>query len=187
MTHMARFTSVIDLRRSLLRLLCFLVLLELIAVATGLVIAMQATRSDSPAADAALVMLSDDRGDQLRLDRAQQLLADGDVSRIVLAGREVDSGMNYLEQHGVPMTALIRAQAPSNVVQIADAQRALAQTNLGSVLVIAEPSQMLRLLKIARDTGLQARSLPLGTDNELSAGELVTEVGRYYWYVMAGQ
>src|SRR3712207_6387574 len=133
---MARFTSVIDLRRSVLRLLVFLVLLELIAVATGLVIAIQATRSDPPPADAALVVLNDDRGDQFRLDRAQQLLADGDVSRIVLAGRQVDPHMSYLEQHGVPITALIRAQAQSSVIQIADAQRALAQAGLGSVLVI---------------------------------------------------
>jgi uncharacterized SAM-binding protein YcdF (DUF218 family) len=171
----------------LVRILCLFVLLELIAVATGMAIAVQASRSDAPAADAALVMLNGSAGDQLRLDRAQQLLVEGNVSRVVLAGRDVEPSSAYLEQQGMQPTALIKAQAHNQIVQIADAQRALAEARLANVLVLAEPSQMLRMLKIARDAGLQPRSFPLGVNNQVPVSELALEVGRVFRYVLAGQ
>jgi uncharacterized SAM-binding protein YcdF (DUF218 family) len=167
-------------------LICFVVLLELIIVGTGMAIAVQARRSDAPLADAALVMLNGDDGDQPRLDRAQQLWVSGNVSRIVLAGRDVTTSSDTLVQQGVQQTALIKAQASNSVVQITDTQRALVEARLTNVLVIAEPSQMLRVLKIARDAGLQPRSLPLGTHSNAGLGELALEIGRYFRYVLVG-
>ncbi len=187
MTSMAYNAPAGEFRRSLIRILCFLVLLEMIAVGTGVAITVQASRRDTAPADAALVMLNNDASDHLRLDHAVQLWSAGNVSRIVLAGKDVDPSSTYLEQHGVPLPMIIKAQAQTEAVQIADTRWALAEARLGSVAVIAEPSQMLRVLKIARDAGLETRSLPIGSGTQLSMGELALEIGRYFRYVLAGQ
>jgi uncharacterized SAM-binding protein YcdF (DUF218 family) len=176
-----------DRRRTVLRFLWLFVLLELIVVGSGLAIAVQAGRSDAAPADAALVLLNGDDGDRLRLDRAQQVWANGVVSRIVVAGRDVEPSSDYLLQQGVQPAALLTVQAADDLVRINDTRRALDEIRLQSVIVIAKPSQMLRMLKMVRDSGLQARSLPVGTSSNVQMGELVLEVGRYFRYVIAGR
>jgi len=174
-------------RRALLRVLWLVVLVELIGMATGLAIATQARRTDAPPADAALVLVHGNDGDQLRLDRAQQLWASGNVSRVVVGGRDVRASRDYLVQHGVQAGAVIAIEAGGDATVLADTQHALAEARLLSVIVIAEPSEMLRMLKMTRDAGLQPRSMPLGTRSGVAVGELALEVMRYFRYVLAGQ
>ena len=174
-------------RRALLRVLWLVVLVELIGMATGLAIATQARRTDAPPADAALVLIHGNDGDQLRLDRAQQLWSSGNVSRVVVGGHDVRASSDYLVQRGVQASAVMPIEASSDAVVLADTQRALAEAQLLSVIVIAEPSEMLRMLKMTRDTGLQPRSMPLGARSSVAVGELALEVMRYFRYVLAGE
>jgi hypothetical protein len=78
-------------------------------------------------------------------------------------------------------------EAGGDMMVLADTQRALAEAELVSVIVIAEPSEMLRMLKMTRDVGLQPRSMPLGARSGVAVGELALEVVRYFRYVLAGQ
>ncbi len=174
-------------RRAVLRVLWLFVLVELIGVATGLAIAVQAGRSDASPADAALVLLQGNDGDPLRLNQAQELWGNGDVGRVVVGGRDVDAASEYLAQRGVQPGALVTLQGSSDVVLLADTYRVLQESQQGSVLLIAEPSQTLRVLKIARDVGLQPHGLPTGTSARIPIKELAFEVGRYFRYVFVGQ
>ncbi len=174
-------------RRALLRVLWLVVLVELIGMATGLAIATQARRTDAPPADAALVLIHGNDGDQLRLDRAQQLWASGNVSRVVIGGRDVRAGSDYLLQHGMQAGAITAIEAGGDAAVLGDTQDVLAEAQLLSLIVIAEPSEMLRMLKMTRDTGLQPRSMPLGARSGVAVGELALEVMRYFRYVLAGE
>lgn len=174
-------------RGAVLRVLCLVVLVDLIGVATGLAIAVQAGRSDPPSADAALVFINGTAGDPLRLDRTGDVWHKGNVKRVIVGGRDVAAAGDYLVQHGVPTDAVVRLPASSDVVLVTDAQRTLAEAQLHSVLVIAAPGKMLRVLKIAGDVGLEPRSLPVDTSTNVPAGELALEVVRYFRYVFMGQ
>lgn len=174
-------------RRAMLRVLWLFVLVELIGVATGLTIAVQAGRSDAVTADAAVVLLQGNDDDSLRLNLAQKLWGNGDVGRVVVGGRDVDAANEYLVQRGVQPGALVTLQGSSDVVLLADTQRALKEAQQGSVLLITEPSQTLRVLKIARDVGLQPHGVPTGTSTRVPIKELALEVGRYFRYVLMGQ
>jgi uncharacterized SAM-binding protein YcdF (DUF218 family) len=174
-------------RRAVLRVLWLFVFVELVGVATGLAIAVQAGRSDSSPAHAALVLLQGNDGDQLRLNHAQELWRDGNIRRIVVGGRDVDAAGAYLVQRGVQPVALVTLQGSSEVVLLADTHRALTEAQQSSVLLITEPSQTLRVLKIARDLGLQPGGLPTGTSTRVPVKELALEVGRYFRYVLVGQ
>lgn len=179
--------SPVALWRSLRRMISVVVLLALIALGTGAAVVVQASRSDSLPADAAIVMLADDRSTATRLDRARQLYSEGKISRILLSGPAAPTGRVALEGRGVQPGAVIDLDQPDQVAQIAAAQRALEQERLGRALLIAEPVETLRLLKIARDRNLRLLSLPTGATNNIETLAVVREVGRYFRYVLLGE
>jgi uncharacterized SAM-binding protein YcdF (DUF218 family) len=187
MPAMTRHISGIALWRSLRRALIMLALIALIAIATGAAIVVQASRSDPPLADAAIVLLGDDADLSARLDRARQLYADGRVSRIVLAGSDTGPARASLASRGVIDELVVELQDADQIAQLAAASELLEQQQLRSALLIAEPVQTLRLLKIARDADLPLRSLPTGTQPDLSIGDIAAEVGRYFRYVLLEQ
>lgn len=175
--------STVALWRSLRRMISVVVLLALIALGTGVAIVVQAGRSDSPPADAAIVMLEGDRSATARLDRARQLYSEGKVSRILLVG-DVASSRATLESRGVQPGALIELDQSSQIEQLAAVSRTLEREGLRRALLIAEPVETLRLLKIARDRDLRLLSLPTSVDADISINEVAREIGRYFRYVL---
>lgn len=175
--------STLALWRSLRRILALFVLVILIGLGTGAVVVVQASRSDQPVADAALVMLDDD-GATARVDRARQLYSEGKVSRILLAGPTLDASRDILQQRGVKEEAIIGLSEPDQISQITAAQATLTRENLHSALLIAEPVETLRLLKIARDRDVRLLTLPVGASSEISISGIIGEVGRYFRYVL---
>lgn len=179
--------STVALWRSLRRLLSVALLVLLIGLATGVAIVVQAGRSDAASADAAIVMLTDERTTPTRLDRARQLYSEGKVSRILLAGSAAETSRAALEQRGVQANALIELDQPDQIAQIAAVGQTLEQERLRRALLIAEPVESLRLLKIAHDRDLRLLSLPTSADAEISISEVIREIGRYFRYVLLGR
>ncbi|PLS77719.1 MAG: hypothetical protein CYG59_22310 [Chloroflexi bacterium] len=175
--------STIALWRSFRRILALLVLLGCIGLGTGAAVVVQASRSDQPVADAAVVMI-DDAGAMARLDRARQLYSEGKISRILLAGPAIDASRDALQQRGVKQEAIIGLREPDQIAQIIAAQATLTQENLRSALLIAEPVETLRLLKIARDHDVRLLTLPVGASSEISISGILGEVAQYFRYVL---
>src|SRR5687768_7521418 len=122
--------STFALWRSLRRMLSLITLLALIAFGTGAAIVLQASRSDDQAADAAIVMLSDEAGSAMRLDTARRLYIEGKISRILLAGAEASTSRATLQARGVKEDAVIELAGERQIDQLAAAKQALAQERL---------------------------------------------------------
>jgi uncharacterized SAM-binding protein YcdF (DUF218 family) len=176
--------STFALWRSLRRMLAFVLLLGLIAFVTGAAIVVQAGRSDEQAADAAIVMLSGEAGTATRLDTARRLYIEGKISRILLAGADLAESRSTLQNRGVKEEALIELQAENQLDQIAAARQALERDRLTRAMLIAEPVEMLRLLKIAHDQQLRPLSAPVGAEADISISGVTREIGRYFRYVL---
>ncbi len=162
----------------------FYMLILLLFLTTGALIMVQATRSELQPADAAIVMLDgNDAGDAARIKRAQQLFIDRKVSRIVLAGHEPGAGRALLKDT-VGDAAVVEVRESSQVAQLAVVRQVLEEQHLQSALLIAEPVETLRLLKIARDTGMEPLSAPVGADPQLSFLGTLLEIGHYFRYVL---
>ncbi len=175
--------SKVALWRSFRRILSFAALLVLLALGTGIAVMVQASRSDPATADAALVML-DDEGAAARVDHARQLYSEGRVSRILLAGAAPDASRDTLQKRGVKEDAILELREPEQIEQLSSAKATLAQENLRSALLIAEPVETLRLLKIAGDSQLRLASTPVGARSDISIRGIIVEVGRYFRYVL---
>ncbi|HEX6290426.1 MAG TPA: ElyC/SanA/YdcF family protein [Herpetosiphonaceae bacterium] len=176
--------STVALWRSFRRILSLLLLIVLIAFGTGAAIMLQAGRSDNQPADAAIVMLTDGAGSTTRLEHARRLYIEGKVSRILLAGADVAESRATLQSRGVKDEAVIELQAAQQRAQLAAARQALERDHLTSALLIAEPVEMLRLLKIAHDQRLRLMSAPVGADSDINIGGVAQEIGRYFRYVL---
>ncbi len=187
MRGMTRHSSTNILQHILRRMIGFYMLLLLIFVTTGALIMVQASRSELQPADAAIVMLDSNEADNAaRIERAQQLFIDGNLSQIVLVGREPSTARALLED-SVEDTAVIEVREASQVAQLAVTRQALQEQHLQSALLIAEPVETLRLLKIARDTGIQPLSAPVGANPQLSFFDTLQEIGRYFRYILFQQ
>jgi uncharacterized SAM-binding protein YcdF (DUF218 family) len=176
--------STYALWRSLRRMLALVLLLGLIAFGTGAAIVVQAGRNDEQAADAAIVMLSGEAGAATRLDTARRLYIEGKISRILLAGPDLAESRSTLQNRGVKEEAVIDLQAERQLDQIAAARQALEQERLTRAILIAEPIEMLRLLKIAHDQQLRPLSAPVGADADINISGVIRETGRYFRYVL---
>ena len=179
--------STVALWRSLRRILSLLALIVLIALGTGGVIVVQAGRSDNQPADAAIVMLADEAGAEARLDHARRLYLEGKISRILLAGADLGASRATLQSRGVKEEAVVELQAAQQLEQLAIAKQVLGQDRLTKALLIAEPVEMLRLLKIAQDRQLHLMSAPIGADTDISINGVTREIGRYFRYVLLGR
>jgi hypothetical protein len=58
---------------------------------------------------------------------------------------------------------------------------------MADVILLEEPVEALRLLKISRDHGLVLHSVPTGEDTGIDLGDVVDEVGRYVAYCFLGR
>jgi hypothetical protein len=161
-----------------------LLLLVLLALSTGAAIVVQAGRNDNQPATAALVMLDDGASAAAQLDRVRELYIEGKISRILLAGSDLGASRAALQSRGVKDEAVIELNERSQIAQLAAAKRTLEQERLPNALLIAEPVETLRLLKIAQDEQLRLLNMPTSADSEISLSGVIREIGRYFRYVL---
>jgi hypothetical protein len=173
---------------SIRRLFVGLLLVGGVLVAIGGVIVAQAGRDEATSADTAILILDGTAGAQAaRVDRAVRLYLGGQISRIVLAGPDTAPARDALIARGVVKDKIAEATTPLQIAQIEQVQQILEQSRTTEAMLIAEPIESLRLLKIARDRGLMLHSVPAASDSSIDFGDLVEEVGRYLIYCFEGR
>lgn len=173
---------------SIRRLFIGLLLVGGVLVAIGGVIVAQAGRDEATSADTAILILDGTAGAQVaRVDRAIRLYLGGQISRIVLAGPDTAPARDTLIARGVVKDKIAEATTPHQIEQIEQVQHILEQSRTTDAMLIAEPIESLRLLKIARDRGLMLHSAPAASDSSIDFGDLVEEVGRYLIYCFEGR
>lgn len=176
------------LLRSFRRLLGGVVLVAALLAATAGLVVAQAGRDEVTSAETAVLMLDGSAGGQaVRLDRAIRLFLGAQISRLVLVGSDPTPARDTLVARGVVPDKIMEVREPTQIAQLAGVQRLLQETRITDAMLIGEPVEALRLLKIARDHGLALRSAPTGADSAINVGAVVDEVGRYLAYCFVGR
>ncbi|MBA3943710.1 MAG: hypothetical protein H0X37_04015 [Herpetosiphonaceae bacterium] len=172
--------------RAVRRVLGLLFLIALVLTGTGGAIVVQGSRDEADRADTA-VLMSD--GDALsraaRVERATSLYLNSHISRIIVVGQAPAQAQAILLNRGVQADKLQMIRAPSQQAQLDQLHSAFATGRPIDALLIAEPVEILRLLKMAHDRGLPLRGAPTSRTSAIDLGAVVDEVGRYFTYVLA--
>lgn len=183
--QMIRILSSIG-RGLLMALLAWLALLALIAA----MVIVQGQHDDARPVGAVVVL-----GEPAarRFEHAGALYRRGLVSRIILSGASaVESGRQHLTGQGLPAQALLLDTESDTLAESIRAAATLARSQgVSTVLIVADPSQMLAALKIARDEGLTAYGSPArSTADNAPLDDIVTvwhESWVYLIYLFTGQ
>ncbi len=185
---MVPHVSLSALFRSVLRILGGVVLVLAVLGGMGAAVLAQAGREEATRADAALLLVDGSTDAQAaRLDRAARLYLGGQVSRVILAGRDPTLARDTLIARGVLQDKIAEARDATQIGQIEAAKELLKESRVTDVMLIGEPVEALRLLKIARDRGLALQSAPASAGSAISLREVVEEVGRYLVYCFVGR
>lgn len=180
--------SISALLRSVRRLLATVLLGVVVVAGIGAAIVAQAGREEATRADTAILMLDGaEDGLATRLDWVVRLYLDGRISRIILAGSEPAPAHEALLARGVLQDKLVQIREASQIGQLSAARQTLMEARIIDAMLICEPIEALRLLKIARDQQLELHSAPVGADNNISLRDMVDEVGRYLIYCFVGR
>ncbi len=180
--------SVSVLLRSIRRLFVATLIALAVLAAIGAAIVAQAGRDEAASADTAVLMLDgSDGGEATRIERTLRLYLGGQISRVVLAGSNPGSARDALISRGVVPDKIVEVRSSTELGQIEDVQQLVQEAHIADIMLIGEPVEALRLLKIARDRGLTLRSAPAGADTSISIGSVVDEIGRYLVYCFAGR
>lgn len=186
-------------RGLLLVLLAALGLLALVAVLTVLEGQRDDLRAPGARRVAAAIVLGGPEAaegalaaERLRLDHALDLYRRGQVRLVIVAGPAdaAAEGLRYLAERGLPPEALrpgAGERLPASLRASADAVRASGGS---AAVLVGDPPQILRALKIARDLGLEAYSSPIAssplTDGTArQAGFVLREAAAYLAYLFA--
>ncbi len=185
---MVPHVAVSALLRSIQRVFTGALLVGLVLASIGGLVVVQAGRDEVTRADTAVLMLDGTEGGQaIRLDRAVRLYLGGQISRLVLAGSDPGAAHALLVERGILQDKIADVREPTQLKQLQQTQRLLQEARVTDAMLIGEPVESLRLLKIARDHGLELRSAPAGEDTAISLNAVVDEVGRYLVYCFAGR
>ncbi|MBP1468723.1 hypothetical protein EYB53_023615 [Candidatus Chloroploca sp. M-50] len=174
-----------QIRRQIIYLWWTLLLIVSFMLASGmLAVTLQASRDDTRPTDLALVV-TPVVPSQAMINHTLDLYRRGLVTQILLVGEGSDGLRARLVEQGLSEERIVLL-SPSHHVS-ADLQLAgqSARTQ-GSqtVLVVAEPADMLTALKIVRDQNLRAYSSPV-RESTLDLGTLFRATMRYWHYVLA--
>lgn len=173
----------------------FITFLMLISI----LIMVQGQRNEVRSAGAAVVVLpphdqtSSQDAVEMRLDHAVDLYRRGYVNRIIVAEQETNTGTNvedYVAERRLPAEALLLVQAGDRPVeQLRSVGDVMRLNGIESVLVSSERYEMLRMLKMSRDVGMDAYGVPI-RQTEVSwvedAFQIVREAWAYIAYVFIG-
>lgn len=176
------------LLRSFGRIIATVVLGFVVLTGIGGAVVAQAGRDEATTADTAVLMLGGaDGGEATRLDRVVRLYLSGQISRVVLAGEDPTPARDALVARGIVQEKIAEARDATELGQIRAVQQVLRETRVTDAMLIGEPVEALRLLKIARDHGLPLRSAPTGVDSGIDLARVADEVGRYLVYSFIGR
>ncbi len=176
------------LLRSVRRILGSIVLGVLVLVSIGGAVVAQAGRDEAIGADTAILMLDGTGAARAaRLDHAVRLYLGGQISRIVLVGSDTTGALDALVARGVVQDKITEVREATQIDQLLRTREVLNKARITDAMLVGEPVEALRLLKIARDHGLALRSAPKGADTGLSLDAVVDEVGRYLAYCFVGR
>lgn len=147
---------------------------------------MAARRDDARPADAIIVLGAaqfDGRPSKIlaaRLDHAIDLYRRKIAPIVVVTGgkqpgdrfTEASAGAEYLHEHDVPDSAILReTTGRSSWQSLAAAARFLKERNLRSVVLVSDPYHSARIEDVAHDVGLKAATSPTRTSPIKGAGE----------------
>lgn len=176
------------LLRSIRRVLGSILLVAAVLAGIGGAVVAQAGREETTSADTAILMLDGTEGARAaRLDHAVRLYLAGQISRVLVVGADTTGARDTLVARGVVQDKIAEVRESTEIGQIEHVRDVLREARITDAMLVGEPVQALRLLKIARDRGLELRSAPKGVDTALSIGNVVDEVGRYLVYCFAGR
>ncbi|GAC1649657.1 MAG: hypothetical protein NVS4B8_23380 [Herpetosiphon sp.] len=174
--------------RATRRLLALFLLLGLLVGATVAAVVLQGSRDEGAAADSVVIM--DDghpESRNARVERALMLYLNGKVSRIIVLGQNTASTEAMLQKGGVQAVKLAAIHRSGQREQLVGLQENFADRPAADGLLIAEPVEMLRLLKMAHDYHIMLHGAPASRLSVIDMGAVVAEVGRYFMYVMGGK
>lgn len=180
-----RYVITQQMWRAARRILALLALLLLLLGSTGAAIIAQGGRDEAQRADIAVILVD---GPPLaaaaRTDRAIALYLQGRVSQLVVVGRDPIAAQTILLNRGVQSLKLAALQAPDQAGQLAQLQATLNGQRSQDVALLAEPVEMLRLLKMAQDRGLRLMPMPTSNAAEIDLGAVVDETVQYLRYAL---
>lgn len=188
------------------RIAIALVLLVAGVLSLAIDISAFSVRSDSAAADAAIVLgaaVDDDRPSPVleeRLRHAAALYESGQIDRIILTGgvgqgdtlSESEAGRAWLIASGVPADRLlIENRSRTTKQNSAFAMPLLAEHDVDRMLIVGDPLHMRRATRIATDLGLDAHPSPTPSSRfrtlHTQIPMLLREVYHSLHYVMTRQ
>ena len=186
--RMLPHVAVSALLRSIRRIVASMLLALLVLAGIGGLVVVQAGRDEATSADTALVMLvGEESGQAARINRAVRLYLGGQVSHLVLAGSDPTGVRETLVARGVVQDKITEIRQPTQIEQIRATEELFQKVGIADAMLVGEPVEALRLLKIARDHGLVFRSAPTGADTTIDLGNVIDEVGRYMSYCFLGR
>lgn len=149
-----------------------------------LLILIQGQRDQARRVDA-IVVLHLPASPPEHLEEAVRLYREGHAARVLLAGTSLEEAQAVLMNQGIPDEVLHLPEADSaarlpsmrQVAELASGQ------NIGSVLLVSAPHELLLDLKIASDLGLQAYGSPIPTTT-LDMPDVVYAGLAYWRYVL---
>jgi uncharacterized SAM-binding protein YcdF (DUF218 family) len=182
----------------MLGLICALILFEgqrddlqdSAAARVGAAIVLGAPQGDGNAAPVLHARL-DHVVDLYRRGQVRLIILTGGVASDALSGAE--AGKQYLLGRGLPPEVLLAEARSDSTWEALRGSVPLVQANgVGAVVLVSEPFQMLRSLKMARDLGLVAYSSPVRTSPVASsrwqaARDVLREAWAYLFYLFARQ
>ena len=176
------------LLRSFRRIIASIALGLAVLMGIGGAVVVQAGRDEATSADTAVLMLGgSEGGEATRLDRVVRLYLSGQISRVVLAGADTIPARDALVARGIVEDKIAEVRDATHLGQIRATQRLLQETRVTDAMLIGEPVEALRLLKIARDHGVPLRNAPTGADSNIDIARVAHEVGRYLVYCFGGR
>jgi uncharacterized SAM-binding protein YcdF (DUF218 family) len=180
--------------RALRSLATFLVCLLAFWIFICAMVVVQGRRDEVRQADAVLALDAQrgpgDAAAQAELDRALLLHRRELVRQIILSGGgESSAARRYLTQRGAPEEIILIADSAADIPERVRYAGDLARSSgSDSLIIVTEPHELLRALKVARDLGLESYGSPVGPQyrpiDAISA--TIREGWLYMRYVLVG-
>lgn len=180
--------------RALRSLATFLVCLLAFWIFICAMVVVQGRRDEVRQADAVLALDAQrgpgDAAAQAELDRALLLHRRELVRQIILSGGgESSAARRYLTQRGAPEGIILIADSAADIPErVRYAGDLACSSGSDSLIIVTEPHELLRALKVARDLGLESYGSPVGPQyrpiDAISA--TIREGWLYMRYVLVG-
>ena len=154
----------------------------------ALLVVIQGQREETRQAGAAIILDGSSHASD-QLERALNLHRRGIIRRIYLLGpHDISTGQAYLLERGVPAETIVQLEStPERYEQLRATSSAAYTDGVSSFLLVGEPWEMLRALKMAQDLDMLIYASP--TTRVMSGNDfmaILSESGAYLRYIFFG-